>query len=105
MQNSLKEHYAQADAIVTERQAEMNFNLARIANDKALRDANDLIQKQRKDILDYQAAMTRMDALENAVGQLCLTLQDKFAIDPAPIMDLIAVKEVKFDENLEQNLE
>jgi hypothetical protein len=97
-QNSLKEHYAQAEAIVSERQAEMNSNLARIATDRALRDANDLIQKQRKDILDYQEAMTRMDALENAVGQLCLVLQEKFAIDPDPVMDLIAVKEVVFND-------
>lgn len=99
MQNSLKEHYDQAAAIVADRQAEMNSNLARIATDKAMRDANDLIQKQRKDILDLQDALTRMDALENAVGQLCLTLQDKFAIDPAPIMALMAKPEVSFDSN------
>ena len=89
MQNSLKEHYAQAQAIVDERQAEMNRNLARIAMEKSLRDANDLIQKQRKDILDYQAAMTRMDALENALGQLCLVLQEKIALDPEPVLNLV----------------
>jgi hypothetical protein len=76
MQNSLKEHYQKADAIVAERQAEMNFNLARIANDKALRDANDLIQKQRTDILDLHTALTRIDTLENALGTLMDTLEN-----------------------------
>lgn len=94
MQNSLREHYEQAEAIVADRQAEMNSNLARIATDKAMRDANDLIQKQRGDILDLQDALSKIDALENALGQLCLLLQERIELDPSPVMSLmVATKE------------
>jgi hypothetical protein len=94
-QNSLKEHYAQAEAIVAERQAEMNSNLARIANEKALRDANDLIQKQRKDILDYQEAMTRMDTLENVVMMLAEWAPSN--VKETITSMLVSGKEVSFD--------
>lgn len=102
MQNRLKDHYDQAAAIVAERQAEMNSNLARIATDKALRDANDLIQKQRKDILDYQAAMTRMDTIENALGTLMDSLENTMGIgavlDLEPARQVLSAgREVSFD--------
>lgn len=94
MQNSLREHYEQAEAIVADRHEEMNQNLARIATDKSLRDANDLIQKQRGDILDLQDALSKIDALENALGQLCLLLQERIELDPSPVMSLmVATKE------------